>query len=216
MAELSNDHINYIIKDLNYRGIVAEGIQEELIDHICTAVETEMATGKKFIDAYQFILISFGHTVGLRETQKLVIQSENSKPKNMLKNYLTIALRNLRKQSFYSFINIGGLAVGIAACLVIVLFIMDELSYDKYNTKADRIYRIDNEIKFGGNYYHINTSSAPAAHTLLQDYPEIESTVRFRSYGSYLVKTGEGVEAIKESNVIWAEVLFLKSFRYLF
>lgn len=212
MAELSSDHINYIIKDLNYRGIVAEGIQEELLDHICSAVETEMAKGKKFIDAYQFILISFGHTVGLRETQKLVIQSENSKPKNMLKNYLTIALRNLRKQSFYSFINIGGLAVGIAACLVIVLFIMDELSYDKYNTKADRIYRIDNEIKFGGNYYHINTSSAPAAHTLLQDYPEIESTVRFRSYGSYLVKTGEGVEAIKESNVIWADSTFFKIF----
>ena len=58
----------------------------------------------------------------------------------MLKNYFTIAFRNLRKQGFYSFINIVGLAVGVAACLVIVLFILDELTYDTYNTKANRIY----------------------------------------------------------------------------
>ncbi len=49
---LTSEHIDYIIKDLNYRGIVAEGIQDELIDHICSAVETEMANGTRFIDAY--------------------------------------------------------------------------------------------------------------------------------------------------------------------
>jgi putative ABC transport system permease protein len=70
MNLLTSEHIDYIIKDLNYRGIFAEGIQDELIDHICSSVETEMATGKKFIDAYHLILKSFGHTGGLRETQK--------------------------------------------------------------------------------------------------------------------------------------------------
>jgi putative ABC transport system permease protein len=50
--ELTNDHINYIIKDLNYRGVVAEGIEEEMIDHICSATEAEMEKGKKFIEAY--------------------------------------------------------------------------------------------------------------------------------------------------------------------
>jgi putative ABC transport system permease protein len=212
MAELSNDHINYIIKDLNYRGIIAEGIEQEIIDHVCSATEGEMEKGKKFIEAYHEVLKSFGHTGGLREIQKQTLNVENQKATIMLKNYLTIAFRNLRKQCFYSLINIGGLAVGVAACLVIVLFIIDEFSYDKYNTKADRIYRINNEIKFGGNYYFMNTSSAPTAHTLLQDYPEIESTIRFRSYGSYLVKTGEGVEGIKESNVIWADSTFFKIF----
>jgi putative ABC transport system permease protein len=212
MAELTKDHIDYIIKDLNYRGVVAEGIEQEMIDHICSATEVEMEKGKKFIEAYHEVLKSFGHTSGLRKIQKQTLKVENQKAAIMLKNYLTIALRNLRKQGFYSFINIGGLAVGVAACLVIVLFIIDELSYDKYNTKANRIFRIDNEIKFGGNYYHINTSSAPAAQTLLQDYPEIESTVRFRSYGSYLVKTAEGTEGIKESNVIWADSTFFKIF----
>ncbi len=137
---------------------------------------------------------------------------DNIQLKAMLKNYLTVAWRNLRKQSFYSFINIGGLAVGIAACLVIVLFIIDELSFDKYNTKADRIVRINNEIKFGGNHFRMAVSSAPMANTLMQDYPEIEATVRFRSYGSYLVKTAEGMESIKEKEVLWTDSTFFKIF----
>lgn len=68
--KLTNDHIDYIIKDLSYRGIIAEGIQNELIDHICSAVEKEMDSGKRFIDAYHPVLKSFGHTTGLRQTQR--------------------------------------------------------------------------------------------------------------------------------------------------
>jgi len=60
----------------------------------------------------------------------------------MIKNYLKIALRNLRKHKGYTFINITGLAVGLACCLLIVLFVRDELSYDRYHDNADRIYRI--------------------------------------------------------------------------
>ena len=74
MAELTKDHIDYIIKDLHYRGIVLEGFDDEIIDHICTKVEEQMHTGKKFIDAYEATLRSFGNTDGLRETQKQVIQ----------------------------------------------------------------------------------------------------------------------------------------------
>jgi len=212
LNNLTSDNIAYIIKDLNYRGIVAEGIHEELIDHICSATEAEMVKGKKFIDAYHHVLKSFGHTAGLRQTQKQILQSENQKSAIMLKNYLTIAFRNLKKQGFYSFINIGGLAVGVAACLVIVLFIIDELSFDKFNTRANRIYRVNHEIKFGGNHMLMNTSSAPTASALQQDYPEIEATVRFRDYGSYLVKTAEGRESIKEQNVIWTDSTFFKIF----
>lgn len=210
--KVNNDHINYIIKDLNHRGIVADDIQEELIDHVCSAVEKEMEAGNRFIDAYHLVLLSFGHNTGLRNTQKEILQTENKTVKLMLKNYLTIAMRNLRKQSFYSFINIGGLAVGVAACLIIVLFIMDELSYDKYNAKAHRIYRLNNEIKFGGNHYRMTTSSAPTAHALQHDYPEIESTVRFRGYGSYLVKTSDASENIKEQRVMWTDSTFFKIF----
>ncbi|MEQ9592204.1 MAG: ABC transporter permease, partial [Cyclobacteriaceae bacterium] len=130
----------------------------------------------------------------------------------MLKSILLIAFRNLRKHTFYSTINIAGLAIGVSACLLITLFIIDELSYDKYNEKADRIYRINNEIKFGGNHMQLATSAAPTAHTLIQDYPEVEAAVRFRSYGSYLVKAENSTENIKENNVIWTDSTFFKIF----
>lgn len=209
---LTAEHIDYITKDLHYRGIVAEGIEEELLDHVCSATEEKMIGGKKFIDAYHDVLKSFGHTSGLRETQKKTIESEETKSKGMLKNYFLVALRNLRKQSFYSMINIGGLAVGVAACLVIVLFIIDELQYDQFNEKADRIYRVNNEIKFGGNHMMMAYSSAPFASSLMQDYPEIEATVRFRDYGSYLVKTADAKESIKERKVMWTDSTFFKIF----
>lgn len=96
----------------------------------------------------------------------------------MLKNYLKTALRNLWKNKGFSAINIVGLATGIATCLVILLYVMDELSYDKYNLQADRIYRIDNEIKFGDNYY--NGADAPAlmGPVFAKDFPQIEHYTR--------------------------------------
>jgi putative ABC transport system permease protein len=207
---LTDDHISYIIKDLNYRGIVAEGIQDELIDHFCSAVEAEMANGSRFIDAYHKILKSFGHTAGLRETQKQVIQSENTKPKNMLKNYFTVAIRNLRKHSFYSFINVAGLSIGLAICFIIILFVINEISYDKHFTNADRIYRVKSEINFGGNHYNMLFCPPVMAGTLAADYPEVEAAIRFRQRGSYLVK--RNIDNTKEDHVIWTDKDFFKVF----
>ena len=69
----------------------------------------------------------------------------------MIRNYLKIAARTLRKQRGLTFINIVGLATGLTCCMLIMLYVLDELNYDRYNTKADRIYRIQSDIKFGGN-----------------------------------------------------------------
>ena len=209
---LNARHIDHIIKDLNYRGIVLEGFQDEVIDHVCSAVEEEMDHGKNFIEAYNEVLKSFGHTAGLREIQKQTLHVKNQTTTIMLRNYLTMAFRNLRKHRFFTFINILGLAIGVASCLVIVLFVLDELGYDHYNTKANRIYRLNNEIKFGGNHIRMTYSSAPTAYALQQDYPEIESTVRFRSYGSYLVKAADASENIKEQNVMWTDSTFFEIF----
>jgi putative ABC transport system permease protein len=208
--QLSQDHIAYIIKDLNYRGIVADGIQDELIDHICSAVEAEMEKEKRFIDAYHTILKRFGHTAGLRETQKQTIQSDNNKPKDMLKNYFTVAMRNLRKHSFYSLINVAGLSIGLAICFIIVLFVRNEMSYDKHFANADRIYRIKSDLKFGGNHYNMLYAPPLMGPTLAEEFPEVEAAVRFRERGSYLVK--RDVENIKEDHVIWADKDFFKVF----
>jgi putative ABC transport system permease protein len=184
MAILNDKHINHIIKDLNYRGIVADDVREELIDHICTAVELEMSRGMRFIDAYHKVLHSFGHNTGLRTTQKEILKVENKTTRLMLKNYFTIAFRNLNKHRFYTLINISGLSIGIASCLIIVLYVMNELSYDKHHEKASRIYRVNGEIKFGGNHWRLAVGPAPLASALLNEFPEVENAVRFRSQGS--------------------------------
>ena len=212
MPELNNEHIDYIIKDLHYRGIVLENFQDEVIDHVCSAVESEMEKGKRFYDAYQTVIKSFGNTDGLRKTQKETLQLENPTPKIMLRNYLKIAFRNLTRQRFYSLINISGLALGVAACLLIVLYVSHELSYDRYHEKANRIYRINGEIKFAGNHYQLAVAPAPLAHTLVEEYPEVESAVRFRARGSYLVKRENAVESIREPDVMWVDSTFFRIF----
>lgn len=65
----------------------------------------------------------------------------------MIQNYLTIAWRNLLKHKIFSFINILGLAIGLAACLIIFLYVQNELTYDQYNTKADRITRVTIDLR---------------------------------------------------------------------
>ncbi len=209
---LNAPHIDYIIKDLHQRGIVLDGFQDEVIDHMCSAVEAEVNKGKNFIEAYREVLKSFGHTAGLREMQKQTFQVENQRTKIMLKNYLTLAFRTLRKQRFFTLINILGLAIGIASCLVIVLFVNNELSYDRFYRNANRIYRVNGEIKFGGNHYKLAVAPAPLADAILSDYPEVESAVRFRSRGSYLVKRSESTDNFKEQNVIWTDSTFFGVF----
>lgn len=207
---LTNEHIDYIIKDLHYRGIVHEGLQQELVDHICSCVEAELKKDCRFIDAYHHVLKQFGHTAGLRQTQYQTLQSENPNTNIMFKNYFLIAIRNLRKHRFYSAINIVGLSIGISICLIILLFVVTELSYDRHHQFADRIYRIHGDIKFGGNHWNMVLAPAPMAKTLVTDFPEVEAAVHFRERGSYLVK--RDVENIKENNVIWAGNDFFKIF----
>lgn len=128
----------------------------------------------------------------------------------MLRNYFTVAIRNLRKHSFYSFINVAGLSIGVAVCFIIVLFVLNELSYDTYNTKANRIYRMTSDIKFGGNAYNMLYGPAPMANTLVAEYPEVEAAIRFKQAGAFLVK--RTTENLKENQVIWVDKDFFKIF----
>jgi len=121
----------------------------------------------------------------------------------MLRNYLKTAFRGLWKNKGFSAINILGLAIGLATCLLILIYVTDELSYDRWNVNADRIYRLDNEIRFGGNHVVLAVAPAPGGPTLLRDYPEVEKEVRFRMNGGRLVKKGN--QNIKEQAVILAD-----------
>ncbi|MHB1206585.1 MAG: ABC transporter permease [Rhodospirillaceae bacterium] len=98
----------------------------------------------------------------------------------MLRNWFTVAVRNLAKHRLHAAINILGLAVGLASCIVIILFVRDEVSYDRWIPDAQRIYRIHTRYDFPGRAPLVTTSSAsPVAPALLQDHPqEIETATR--------------------------------------
>lgn len=121
----------------------------------------------------------------------------------MLKNYLKITFRNLWKQKGYAFINILGLAVGLACCIVILLYVSHELSYDKHHKHSDRIYRVVSKIDFSGNYLELASAPAPMGPTLIRDFPEVESVTRFRPIGSRIVKQGD--INIKEGGLVLAD-----------
>ena len=121
----------------------------------------------------------------------------------MFKNYFKIALRNLVKQRFYSVINILGLAIGLAACLLITLFVLDELSYDRYHEHADRIQRVQVSYSLGGQSGDYPVTAPPLARTVMETYPEIENAVRLRSQGSYTLYRGD--QTYQEEDVIFAD-----------
>ena len=122
----------------------------------------------------------------------------------MLKNYILIACRNLLKNKGFSAINIIGLAVGIAICLLILLFVKDELGYDRYNEKAAQVYRVDGDIKFGGVRMVLAVSPDPMGPTMKKDYPQVAQFVRFRNFsGRFLVKKGN--QNLQENWVQYAD-----------
>jgi putative ABC transport system permease protein len=121
----------------------------------------------------------------------------------MLKNYLKIAWRNLVKNKTFSIINILGLAIGLCCFLLIALWVMDELSFDNYNKKADRIYRINSDIRFGGSDLKLPVSSDMMGQVLKKDYPQVEQYTRMYAQGGLLVK--KDGQYISEQNLVWAD-----------
>ncbi|MCG3118082.1 MAG: hypothetical protein ALAOOOJD_00216 [bacterium] len=97
----------------------------------------------------------------------------------MLKNYLKIALRNLKKNAVYSSINIAGLAAGMACCILIALYVLHELSYDKFHSRSDRIFRVRLDLDLNGVLYKEPSIPFPAAAALARDFPEVEKAMRF-------------------------------------
>jgi putative ABC transport system permease protein len=127
----------------------------------------------------------------------------------MLKNYLKITYRNLWRHKGFSFINIMGLAVSMAACFLIFSYVRFELSYDQFNEKADRIYRIVTDIRTPTETLHPNGPSWAVPPNLKDEFPEIESFVRL-NYASLLVKKGN--IQFQEDKTLMADSSFFSIF----
>jgi len=135
----------------------------------------------------------------------------------MIKNYFKIALRNLARFKIYSFINLAGLAVGMACSILIILFIQDELSYDRFNKNADRIYRVSREWfnRDGTSNLHLARVAPPIGPLLKNDFPNIvEEEARVASDWNSLLQVGD--KTFIEDRFFWAENSFFKIFTFKF
>ncbi|WP_405198480.1 ABC transporter permease [Christiangramia sp. LLG6405-1] len=130
----------------------------------------------------------------------------------MFRNYFKIAWRSLKKQPFFTLINTLGLAIGMAGSLLIALYIFQEMHYNDMFADANRIYRIDMDIKFGGAEIKSGETSPPMAQTLKKDFPEVENTVRFRTLGSNLFRNIDKTTNLKELSTTYVDSSFFEMF----
>ncbi|MDB5242590.1 MAG: cell division protein FtsX, partial [Spirosoma sp.] len=128
----------------------------------------------------------------------------------MLQNYFKIAWRNLVRNKAFSAINIIGLAIGLATCLLIGLFVLDELSYDRYHEKADRIVRVVFRGTMNGEQMREASVMPPVAQTLLAEYPEVQEATRLRTGGSPRVTYG--AKTFKEESFAFVDSNFFQVF----
>ncbi|MEP4092929.1 ABC transporter permease, partial [Reichenbachiella sp.] len=148
--------------------------------------------------------------------------SENSKISNhtiMLKNYFNVAFRSLQKNRLYSFINIFGLAIGLAAFLMINHYVAFEKSYENHIVNKDDIYRVQLDVYQNGELIYKSSENYPGAGpALLEDFPDVISSAKLYNMGSKnnVVITSENGEAnpqaLKHKRFLYAEAAFLPMF----
>lgn len=129
----------------------------------------------------------------------------------MFRNYIKVAIRNLFKDSFYSSINIFGLSIGITTCLLILLYINHELSYDKFHKDFDRIYRVAAKAKMAGSETTMAVSSPPLAERLKYDLEDIEAITRVMPLHS-IIKYNDAI--YREDNMLYADSTFFDVFNF--
>ncbi|MEM0992069.1 MAG: ABC transporter permease [Bacteroidota bacterium] len=123
----------------------------------------------------------------------------------MFKNHIKIAWRKIKSQRFYAIINILGLAIGISSCLLITLLVVDELSYDRFHEQAENIYRVAEDLKFNGERKEYVFSPALLADALRSEIPEVIEAVRFRTYGTQLLRREGTLQNFKEDDITYVD-----------
>jgi putative ABC transport system permease protein len=133
----------------------------------------------------------------------------------MLKIFFTNGLRKIRKQPGYILLNVGGLTVGLVSFLFISLYVINELSYDRFHKNFENIYRIKIEGRMAGGVLDQAVTSAPMAQTLIKDYPEVMQSTRVRKLGDWLVRFGD--RKFNEDKILFADSTFFSvlDFRFL-
>jgi len=134
----------------------------------------------------------------------------------MFRNYLKIAIRNLRRHKVFSFINIFGLAVGMTCCILILLWVQDEVSFDRFHEKKDRIHKVYSETQYTDGRTEVSTTTSfyPLAKILKEESPDVLDAVRYHSVPNMLIKFEE--KTLTNNLVALADPLFFNMFTFTF
>ena len=130
----------------------------------------------------------------------------------MFRNYLKVAFRNILKHKGYSLINVAGLTIGLACCLVIAIWVLDELSYDKFHENAPSLYRVEENQYYTGRVFHVTVTPYPLGPALVQEIPEIKDATRYVWSGGLLFRYGE--QAFFEDDIRAVDQSFLQMFTF--
>ena len=133
----------------------------------------------------------------------------------MIKNHLTVALRVLNRHRAFSFINVAGLAVGMACSLMIGLFLVHESGYDRFHARADRICRVYLDLRADGQDLLGAWTPPPLAKALLEDFPEVEAAARVSAWPRELLISARG-RSFLEGGLLYADASFFEIFSYRF
>jgi putative ABC transport system permease protein len=131
---------------------------------------------------------------------------------HMIKNYLLITLRNFARNRTYTLINILGLSIGISSCLIIFLIVSNELSFDKFHSRYDRIYRVVLEAKTASGIDYGSTTPYPFTKAFRNDFPNVPLIVQLHMQEDVLMKVG--VEKRRIHNVLFVDSLFFDVFDF--
>lgn len=132
----------------------------------------------------------------------------------MFRNFLITAIRSLVRQKGFSLINILGLALGLACALLILLWVQDELSFDRFHEHADRLYRVEEDQYYSGEVYHVNVTPYPSGPIWKDEIPEIEDACRYQWPSGMLFTYGE--KAFYEGGCVAVDSTFFNLFTYEF
>lgn len=146
-----------------------------------------------------------------RQRKQDYYQPFSSLHPTMIRNYLVTAFRNLKRQKIATAINVAGLAVGLATFALIMLYVQDELSYDRFHQKADRTVRLAIQLRFNG-FDGATTVGPSVARNLRNEYPEVLQTTRIRNQGSQFVSYGN--TSFKEEAILYADSTFFDVFTF--
>src|SRR6266480_1215149 len=132
----------------------------------------------------------------------------------MIKNYFKTAWRNLLRNKIYSVISIAGLTIGIACFILISLYVINELSYDRFHPNNKNIYRVNTTSTTKGMSTDLATSHPPLAKTLMRDYPEVVKATRLLSIGSLRIGLEKENEHYSENKMLFADSNFFDVFDF--